>query len=180
MSSDAGAQLLDLLEEIGAIQGVRGALIASIDGAFAEGARSGLEAAVALDVAKTVRRMTVASATVGAPLEELLINFGAARMLVVPIREDGTLVVLLERDAAVESARSLLRVQLDEIQGLLEAIGGGRAPRSEAPEPSDEIARVLASELGPVLVSYSQPVSQTLKPGKDGARYRHVINPAGR
>jgi predicted regulator of Ras-like GTPase activity (Roadblock/LC7/MglB family) len=172
MSSDARVQLLDLLEEIGAIQGVRGALIASVDGAFADGARSGLEPDVALDVAKTVRRMTVASATVGAPLEELLINFGAARMLVVPIREDGTLVVLLERDAAVESARSLLRVQLDEIQGLLEAVGGGAIPGgSPASAPSDEIARVLASDLGPVLGKIQEKFASyvTKESGHDAA-----------
>ena len=71
--SDAREQLLDLLEELGAIQGVRGALIATTDGALAGGARSGLASSVANDVAKTVRRMTVASSTVGVPLQELLI-----------------------------------------------------------------------------------------------------------
>ncbi|MEZ4430381.1 MAG: hypothetical protein R3A51_22110 [Nannocystaceae bacterium] len=49
----------------------------------------------------------MASATVGAPLAELLINFGPARMMIVPIREEATLAVLLERDTVTATVRSL-------------------------------------------------------------------------
>ncbi len=148
---DAREQLLDLLEELGAIQGVRGAVIATADGALASGARSGLPAVTANDVAKTVRRMTVASATVGVPLQELLINFGAARMMVIPLREDATVVVLLERDIAVAPVRNLLSEQLGELRSLLDAQGHLDDDVQEGDEVEDEIARIMRGELGPVL-----------------------------
>jgi predicted regulator of Ras-like GTPase activity (Roadblock/LC7/MglB family) len=148
---DARTQLLELLEELGAIQGVRGAIIATADGALASGSRSGLPAGIANDVAKTVRRMTVASATVGVPLQELLINFGAARMMVIPLREDATVVVLLERDTAVAPVRNLLNVRLGELRELLDAQGAEDGETPEGDEVEDEIGRIMRGELGPVL-----------------------------
>lgn len=148
---DARTQLLELLEDLGAIQGVRGAIIATADGALASGSRSGLPAVTANDVAKTVRRMTVASATVGVPLQELLINFGAARMMVIPLREDATVVVLLERDTAVAPVRNLLNVQLGELRQLLDAQGAEDGDTPEGDEVEDEIGRIMRGELGPVL-----------------------------
>lgn len=148
---DARQQLLELLEDLGAIQGVRGAIIATADGALASGSRSGLPAVTANDVAKTVRRMTVASATVGVPLQELLINFGAARMMVIPLREDATVVVLLERDTAVAPVRNLLNVQLGELRQLLDAQGAQDGEAPEGDEVEDEIGRIMRGELGPVL-----------------------------
>ncbi|MEM7156217.1 MAG: hypothetical protein AAF799_25410 [Myxococcota bacterium] len=150
---DAKEQLLDLLEELGAIQGVRGAIIATGDGALASGARSGLPAVTANDVAKTVRRMTVASATVGVPLQELLINFGAARMMVTPLRDDATVVVLLERDTAVSPVRNLLNIQLNDLRDLLDAQGQQAAAQAmgDGDEVEDEISRIMGGELGPVL-----------------------------
>jgi hypothetical protein len=139
-----------MLEELGAIQGVRGALIATAEGALASGARSGLPSATANDVAKTVRRMTVASATVGVPLEELLINFGAARMVVIPLTEDATVVVLLERDQAVAPVRSLLQMQVDSMRRLLGA-GDEMAYQRTIDDGEEEIDRILNGELGPVL-----------------------------
>lgn len=147
----ARAQLLDLLEELRGIQGVRGAIIATADGALAGGARSGLPAVTANDVAKTVRRMTVASATVGVPLQELLINFGAARMMVTPLRDDATVVVLLERDTAVAPVRNLLAIQLSELRELLDAQGHVEAQAHDGDEVEDEIGRIMGGELGPVL-----------------------------
>jgi hypothetical protein len=148
---DAREQLLDLLKELGAIQGVRGAIIATADGALASGARSGLPAVTANDVAKTVRRMTVASATVGVPMQELLINFGAARMMVIPLRDDATVVVLLERDTAVAPVRNLLGEQLTELRDLLDAQGHIDDEIAEGDEVEDEIGRIMRGELGPVL-----------------------------
>jgi len=148
---DAWEQLLDLLVELRAIQGVRGAIIATAEGALASGARSGLPAVTANDVAKTVRRMTVASATVGVPLQELLINFGAARMMVTPLRDDATVVVLLERDTAIAPVRNLLNIQLAELRDLLDAQGQGDTEVHEGDEVEDEIGRIMGSELGPVL-----------------------------
>jgi len=148
---DARTQLLELLEDLGAIQGVRGAIIATADGALASGSRSGLPAVTANDVAKTVRRMTVASATVGVPLQELLINFGAARMMVIPLREDATVVVLLERDTAVAPVRNLLNVQLGELRQLLDAQGAEDGETPDGDEVEDEIGRIMRGELGPVL-----------------------------
>lgn len=147
----AREQLLDLLEELRGIQGVRGAIIATGDGALAGGARSGLPAVTANDVAKTVRRMTVASATVGVPLQELLINFGASRMMVSPLRDDATVVVLLERDTAVAPVRNLLAIQLAELRDLLDAQGQAAGDAGEGDEVEDEIGRIMGGELGPVL-----------------------------
>src|SRR5690606_25184514 len=146
---DARRQLLVLLEELSAIQGVKGALIATSDGALGAGERGGLPPAMANDVAKTVRRMTVASATVGVPLQELLINFGAARMMVTPLTEDATIVVLLERDQAVAPVRSLLAVQLDDLRSLLEMHGDDGSDYGE--EGMEEIHRLMRGDLGPVL-----------------------------
>lgn len=143
--------LLDLVEEIGAIQGVKGAVIAAGDGAVAGGERSGLSSAVANDLAKTVRRMTVASTTVGVPLQELLINFGAARMMVTPLSDDATVIVLLERDQAVSPVRSLLAVQLGEMRRLLEAHEGSDEETATDSESGDEIDRIMQGELGTVL-----------------------------
>lgn len=146
---EARRQLIELLEELGAIQGVKGALIATSDGALAAGERGGLPPTTANDVAKTVRRMTVASATVGVPLQELLINFGAARMMVTPLSEDATIVVLLERDQAVAPVRSLLSVQLDDLRALVEMQDDDGSEFGD--EGMDEIHRIMRGELGPVL-----------------------------
>ena len=156
---DAREQLLDLLEELGAIQGVRGAMIATSEGALASGARSGLPEAIANDVAKTVRRMTVASSTVGVPLQELLINFGAARMMVIPLREDATVVVLLERDTAVSPVRNLLGVQLSELRQLLDAQPRGTAEIGPSDETLDEIGRIMAGPLGATVEQISREFS---------------------
>ena len=146
-------QLLAMLEEIGRVKGVRGALIATVDGAFFADANSGFDAAVANDLSRTVRRMVVASATVGAPLAELLINFGPARMMVVPIREEATLAVLLERDTVTETVRSLLKIQLSALRHLFGTSLGDPSDSmiSDNEEPEDEIDRLMAGELGPVL-----------------------------
>lgn len=171
--AEAPAALLEMLEELGAIQGVRGALIATAEGALASGARSGLPSVTANDVAKTVRRMTVASATVGVPLEELLINFGAARMVVLPLTDDATIVVLLERDQAVAPVRSLLDVQLDPMRRQLQ---GKSEPAQEAhrDEGEEEIDRILGGELGPVLhkireqfTSFVQRTGRTTEEAED-------------
>lgn len=149
--TDTREQLLDLLEELGAIQGVRGAMIATSDGAMAAGARSGLPTAIANDVAKTVRRMTVASETVGVPLRELLINFGPARMMVIPLTEDATVVALLERDTAVSPVRSLIAIQVDALRQLLEAHVDDEFTTPLSQETEDEISRIMSGELAPAL-----------------------------
>lgn len=168
-------ELLDLLEELGAIQGVKGALVATSDGAVAAGERSGLPSVTANDVAKTVRRMTVASATVGVPLQELLINFGAARMMVTPITEDATIVVLLERDTAVSPVRSLLGVQMTELRRLMDADDDAEAVASLADE-ADEVARVMDGELGPVLGQIrEQFTTYVLKTGRTTDEARSMM-----
>ncbi len=151
MSQDPG--VLDLLEELGAIPGVRGALLATATGAYADGRHSTLDPLVGNDVAKTVRRMVVASATVGTPLQELVINFGAARMMIVPVHEDATLSILLERDTATDAVRSLLDVERTRLRELLQA-ASAPSPKSRAPtnsEGEDEVDVLLNGELGPVL-----------------------------
>ena len=148
--------MLDALQSIAKLKGARGGLIATGDGAFADGRHSTLEMTVANDVAKTVRRMVVASTTVGAPLEELVINLGAARMMVTPIDDDATLVVLLDRDTASEPMRDALAPILATLRGFNASAveidhGGGALPPPSAFDGDDEIAELVGGELGPAL-----------------------------
>ncbi|MEM6293242.1 MAG: roadblock/LC7 domain-containing protein [Myxococcota bacterium] len=143
-------QLLEILEELGAVPGVRGALVATAEGAITGTEESAISADTASDVAKTVRRMTVASATVGVPLQDLLINFGAARMMVVPVTEDATVVCLLERDRAVSPVRRVLSLQLELLQSLL-SDEDDEFELDVVDETEEEIDRILKGELGPVL-----------------------------
>lgn len=147
---DAREQLLDLLEELGAVPGVRAALIATADGAIASSGSTSMPMETANDVAKTIRRMTVASATVGVPLKDLLINFGPARMMVVPVTEDATVVSLLERDQAVAPVRRVLGLQLDSLRALL-TDDDDDLDVDVVDETEEEIERILRGELGPVL-----------------------------
>ncbi len=177
MSEGTREQLLDLLEELGAVAGVRGALIATADGAMAAGARSGLPAVVANDVAKTVRRMTVASETVGVPLRELLINFGPARMMVIPLTEDATVVALLERDTAVSPVRSLIAVQVDALRLLLSAHGDDAFEPPMSPETEDEISKIMSGELAPVLARLRDQFAEHYAvTGHDGVRAASVVS----
>lgn len=153
MSAQAQQDVLDLLEELGAIPGVRGALLATATGAYANGKHSTLDPLVAGDVAKTVRRMVVASSTVGTPLEELVINFGAARMMIIPVHDDATLTILLERDTATAAVRSLVEVERVRLRELL-ALGTVASPEKRPNtriESEDEVDRLLSGDLGPVL-----------------------------
>jgi predicted regulator of Ras-like GTPase activity (Roadblock/LC7/MglB family) len=142
-------KVLALLEQITAVDGVRGAMLATAEGPIGAAEHSNLSLAVATDVAKTVRRLVVASTTANSPLRELLINFGPSRMMLRPLGED-VLVVLLEREAETEPIRALLDV---EVARMLRALRG-------EPEPSvayglddadDDIGELLASPLGPIL-----------------------------
>lgn len=147
MSADD--EVLELLREIATTQGVRGAMIANAEGAFGNGAYSSLQSAAANDVAKTVRRMVVASTTATAPLRELLINFGPSRMMIRPLHEDAILVALLERDTDTKGIRSLLDRQLQRLQRVLDGDAAPAAPAGD--ETDDEIGQLLSSSLGPVL-----------------------------
>ncbi len=147
--------MLDALQSIAKLKGARGGLIATGDGAFSDGRHSTLEMTVANDVAKTVRRMVVASTTVGAPLEELVINLGAARMMVTPIDDDATLVVLLDRDTATAPMRDALAPVLVTLRSLTSPSdiedGAGALPPPSAFDGDDEIAELVGGELGPAL-----------------------------
>lgn len=142
-------EVLALLREIASTQGVRGVMIANAEGALGNGAHSGLQPAAANDVAKTVRRMVVASTTATAPLRELLINFGPSRMMIRPLHEDAILVALLDRDTDTKGVRSLLDRELQRLQRVID---GESAPAPAAgDETDDEIGQLFASSLGPVL-----------------------------
>jgi len=147
---DAKQQLIDLLEELGAVPGVRAALVATADGAIASSGSAAMPDDTANDVAKTIRRMTVASATVGVPLKDLLINFGPARMIVIPVTEDATVVSLLERDTAVEAVRNVLSAQIDSLRALLTE-GEDELDVDVVDETEEEVERILQGDLGPVL-----------------------------
>ena len=153
MSAEPNRQMVTLLEELDKLPGVRGSLVATVDGAYTAGDHSSFDSVTATDIAKTVRRMVVASATVGSPIEELLITFGAARMMIFPVREEATLTVMLERDSAGPAVRAVLRALL----GGLKSPSSGATPDSSmsapspVPEPEDEVDRLMAGDLGPVL-----------------------------
>jgi predicted regulator of Ras-like GTPase activity (Roadblock/LC7/MglB family) len=142
-------EVIELLQEITAVEGVRGAMLATAKGPVGAVEHGHLSLAVASDVSKTVRRLVVASTTANAPLRELLINFGPSRMMLRPFGED-VLVVLLEREVETGPVRMLLDLEIERMQ---------RAERGE-PEPPPpaligevdaDIAELLTSPLGPIL-----------------------------
>lgn len=153
MSSEPNRQMLSLLEELDRLPGVRGSLVATVDGGYTA-SDSVFDAATATDIAKTVRRMVVASATVGSPIEELLITFHTARMMIVPVREEATLTVMLERDSAGPAVKAVLKARLGGVRSAIgsqspdASMSAGAAP---VPEPEDEVDRLMIGELGPVL-----------------------------
>ena len=98
--------ITELLDGVTGLQGVRGAMMATTEGPIGAAEYAHLQPAVASDVAKTVRRLAVASTTANSPLRELLINFGPTRMMLRPIAED-VLVVLLDRDGDTQPIREL-------------------------------------------------------------------------
>ena len=139
-----------LLEGVAALTGVRGAMMATADGPIGATDYAHLQPAVASDVAKTVRRLAVASTTANSPLRELLINFGPMRMMLRPLAED-VLVVLLDRDGDTSPIRAYIDIELGRLSRILHG----------EPEPSfavgvhetdDEVGELLASPLGPILV----------------------------
>jgi predicted regulator of Ras-like GTPase activity (Roadblock/LC7/MglB family) len=154
MSSEPNRSLVSLLEELDRLPGVRGSLVATVDGAYQASERGAFDVATATDIAKTVRRMVVASATVGSAIEELLITFGSARMMIVPVREEATLTIMLERDTATPLVRSALQTRINNLRQSLGS-GGGSGESSVSnqvvSEPEDEVDRLMAGELGPVL-----------------------------
>lgn len=154
MSVEPNRSLVSLLEELDRLPGVRGSLVATVDGAYQASERGAFDLATATDIAKTVRRMVVASATVGSAIEELLITFGSARMMIVPVREEATLTIMLERDSATPLVRHTLQTRLGGLrQSLGSGSGSGESSISNAvvSEPEDEVERLMSGELGPVL-----------------------------
>ncbi len=141
--------VLELLRDIASVEGVRGAMIANAEGAFGNGVHSSLQPVAATDVAKTVRRMVVASTTATAPLRELLINFGPSRMMIRPLHEDAILVALIERDTDTKKVRSLLDRELLRLQRVLD--GETAAVAQVSDETDDEIKQLMAGGLGPSL-----------------------------
>ena len=101
--------------------------------------------------------MVVASATVGAPLAELLINFGRSRMMIMPLREEANLAILLERDSVTSTVRSVVKLQVASLKAVLRAASPDSAESGVLPqvgatsEPEDEVDRLMLGELGPVL-----------------------------
>jgi len=139
----------NLLHGVANLDGVRGAMMATADGALGATDFAHLQPAVASDVAKTVRRLAVASTTANSPLRELLINFGPMRMMLRPLAED-VLVVLLDRDGNTDPVRAYVDVELGRIERLSQT-----EPESIAVgvhEADDEVGELLASSLGPILI----------------------------
>jgi len=145
-------QLTALMQRFRALDGVRGALLAATDGSLSGAGSSGLSDKVANDVARTARRMAVASATVGSPVEELSISFGPARLVIVPLPGEAILVVLVDREEAMPTVRGLISRQRSELERVIDAGSSGTEMAQPASrQPEDEIERLLAGELGPIL-----------------------------
>jgi hypothetical protein len=83
----------------------------------------------------------------GLPLEELLVNFGPARMLVVPLHDDASLAIFIERDTAVAAVRSVVRVLLPDLVRRLGAPASGSAPAPAARTPDQEVEALLRGPL---------------------------------
>ena len=162
-------EVLDMLEEIAAVQGVRGAMLATADGAVGATEHGHLQPAVAADLSKTVRRLAVASTTANAPLRELLINFGPSRMMLRPIEED-VLVVLLERDTSTEPIRALLDLELRRIERLLRGEPSQPTEAVGVSEGDDEVAELLATPLGPILTEIESVCHEYRKRGGQSAQ----------
>jgi hypothetical protein len=143
-------ELLVLLEEIAAVQGVRGVMLATAKGPIGAVEHAHLSLAVATDVVKTVRRLAVASTTANSPLRELLINFGPSRMMLRPLGED-VLVVLLEREADTGPIRSLLDLEVNRILRVMRGEPADEPQAAFGIDTDDDIGELLASPLGPIL-----------------------------
>lgn len=166
--SEIGARLQALCQ----LEGVRGAMVATPDGALEAGAHSGIPANTANDISKTVRRMTVASTTMGAPLSEMLVNLGREHLLLRPVDDDRTLVVILERKTKAQSVREGIAEHVKALGRLLE----GRAAESNVSMKTDqvvdgdEVDQLLAGELGPLVNAlHVKFAAYMTKLGKSGA-----------
>jgi hypothetical protein len=152
-----GGRLSAMLEELGAVPGVRGATYVLGDYAF--GAAGPPLSNAADDLAKTVRRMLAASEQQALSVAELTINLGGVRLLVVPITKEGSVVFVLERDTAASAVRSLLSVQSKELHTLLssyEASNQAASGASATDDASVELERVRSGELKEVLNTLEQ------------------------
>ena len=145
------SHVLELLAGVTQLAGVRGAMMATVDGPIGATDHAHLQPAVASDVAKTVRRLAVASTTANSPLRELLINFGPTRMMLRPIAED-VLVVLLDRDGDTQPIRERIDAEQARILRILKGEPEMPAFAVGVHEADDEVGELLASPLGPVLV----------------------------
>ncbi|PRP95469.1 hypothetical protein ENSA5_39340 [Enhygromyxa salina] len=126
-------------------------MLATADGPVGAVEYAHLQPAVATDVAKTVRRLVVASTTANSPLRELLINFGPTRMMLRPVSED-VLIVLLDRDGDTQPIRTLLDREIPRMLRLAQGEPEAPAPAIGVHEGDDEVGELLASPLGPVLL----------------------------
>lgn len=143
-------EVIELLQEISAVEGVRGAMLATASGPIGAVEHAHLALAVASDLSKTVRRLVVASTTANAPLRELLINFGPSRMMLRPVAED-VLVVMLEREAETGPIRQLLDLEIDRMQRAARGEPTEASPAYGLGDGDDDINELLSSPLGPIL-----------------------------
>ncbi len=157
------ANMLDLIEALARLDGVRGAMLATPEGPVGAAEHTKLQPSAAADVAKTVRRMVVASTTANAPLRELLINFGASRMMIRPVHEDAVLIALLDRETSTTPIRQHLDAALTQ---HLQAETSEPLPAFGLHE-GEEIRELFEGRLGPILSElervyqrYRQRVSQ--------------------
>ncbi len=151
MSRDVQAFANDL----SALEGVQAAIVSLASVSFV-GEHSQLGQAVAEDLGKTVRRMTIASTTVGAPLHDLVVNFGASRMFVRPVSDSVSVIVLMLGDHLVDDIRARVDARVTDLAQAVELSGLSPLPSDPRSESEREIDRVREGPLGALLNAVEQ------------------------
>ncbi len=140
------------LAELAAHRSVRAALVVRDGRPVSIAADGGLSGQALLDLAKTVRRMQLASATVGAAFDEVCISLAGVRLLVRALDANGAVVLLLRRGADVAAVRA----DLGRRFAYLVREERHRRPDPEVTaavdSPEDEARRLWDGPLGPLLV----------------------------
>ena len=170
MTASAGAAAKGLAELRG-LRGVRAAMLVRDGRVVLEADGSRLEADAATDIAKTVRRMQLASATVGAGFDEVCISLAGVRLLVRAVGSGGAVVLLLRRGADLQAVRTHLGRVLPVLARAEAEAGVGAAPEASAgarvESAEDEAQRLWHGPLRPILERVRDCYSAYVPASKD-------------
>lgn len=144
------------LAELRGLRGVRAAMLVRDGTVVLEAEGAGLGPEASKDIAKTVRRMQLASSTVGAGFDEVCISLAGIRLLVRAVGSAGAVVLLLRRGADLQAVRSHLGRVLPalaraEVEAVAQAGGAGPAATAPVESAEDEAERLWRGPLRPIL-----------------------------